>query len=361
MNRKLKVVQYLNQFFGQEGKEDKADMGFLIKKGPIGPGVALQGILGERGEVVATVVCGDNYFVENLNNTPEEGLKLVMPFGPDLFFAGPAFEAGRYGISCGAICKIVQERLGIPAITGMYAENPGVGLYRKDVYICKTQTSAAKMLESLKHMVDLGFRLISKEKGCKLVSGENVPAPSENNYFPRGVVKNEYSPKTAAERGVDMLLSKIRGKPFQTETELPTYQPIKPPAPISDLSSCEIALISDGGLTPKGNPDSFSSRNNTVWAGYEIESLFKEGHSSADYEVVHLGYNPSHVLENANRLVPVDAMRDLEKQGVIKKLHRVFYSTSGNATSYEHCNKIGEGILEELRKNQVDGAILTSA
>ena len=41
--RKFKVVHYLNQFFGQVGQEEKADLPFMVKKGPVGPGMALQG------------------------------------------------------------------------------------------------------------------------------------------------------------------------------------------------------------------------------------------------------------------------------------------------------------------------------
>jgi len=62
--KKLRVVHYLNQFFGQIGAEDKADTGFTVKQGPVGPGLALQNELGDRAEVVATVICGDNYFAK---------------------------------------------------------------------------------------------------------------------------------------------------------------------------------------------------------------------------------------------------------------------------------------------------------
>src|SRR4030042_1718405 len=94
---KLNVVHYLNQFFGQEGQEEKADMKFVVKPGPVGPGLALQKILGEKGQVVATIVCGDNYFAEHMEEAAAEAIKLIAPYNPDLFFAGPAFEAGRYG------------------------------------------------------------------------------------------------------------------------------------------------------------------------------------------------------------------------------------------------------------------------
>ena len=34
----LKIVHYLNQFFGQIGGEDKADIPPRLKKGTVGPG-----------------------------------------------------------------------------------------------------------------------------------------------------------------------------------------------------------------------------------------------------------------------------------------------------------------------------------
>ena len=62
---KIRVVHYLNQFFAQIGGEDKADVGLGFKDGPVGPGRALQQALGDNGEIVATVYCGDNYFAEH--------------------------------------------------------------------------------------------------------------------------------------------------------------------------------------------------------------------------------------------------------------------------------------------------------
>lgn len=357
----LRVVHYLNQFFGQIGQEEKADMGFLVKEGPVGPGLALQKILGERGTIVATIVCGDNYFAEKIETAAEEAFRLIKPFAPDLFFAGPAFESGRYGMSCGAICKQVQAKLGIPAITGMFEENPGVNLYRKEVYICRTDSSALKMAESLNRLVGLAFKLISTEEGSKLVSREYLGRPSEDGYFPRGILKNEYTEKTAAERSVDMLLAKLSGKSFRTEAEGPKVEPIKPPPPIrKDLSQCEIALISDGGLVPRGNPNGLRTRGNILWAHYKIDEMMPEHYTSGNHEIAHGGYFSVHVLEDANRLVPVDIMRELEKEGKIGKLHPFLYSTSGNATIQERCREMGEEIAQELKQWGVDGAIHTS-
>src|SRR5919198_338712 len=51
----LRVVHYLNQFFAGIGAEDKADAPPGHRGGPVGPGRVLQQLLGDRGEVVATV------------------------------------------------------------------------------------------------------------------------------------------------------------------------------------------------------------------------------------------------------------------------------------------------------------------
>jgi len=95
----------------------------------------LQQALGDQGKVVATIICGDSYFNEHVDEALAEVLRMVEQYQPDLFVAGPAFFAGRYGIACATVCKAVQEKFGIPVVTGMYPENPGVDLCKKDVYV----------------------------------------------------------------------------------------------------------------------------------------------------------------------------------------------------------------------------------
>ena len=358
--KKLRVVHYLNQFFGQIGAEDKADTGFTVKKGPIGPGLALQNELGDRAEVVATIICGDNYFAKNPQQAAEEGLKLIEQYQPDLFFAGPAFEAGRYGISCGAICQAVGEKLHIPAITGMYEENPGVEMYRKGAFICKTGSSARDMVNSLKKMTKLALKLVSREIATNLLTQENLPEPDEYDYFLRLILRNEYVEKTAAERSIDKLLAKIKGEPFESEVVLPEFELTEPPPPVKDLSTCEIALVSDGGLVPKGNPDGLSGRGNLRWTTYEIDDFLPEDFKSSDYEIAHTGYFPDEVLGNPSRLVPIDVMRDLVKEGKIGKIHPTFFCTSGNATVSRRCAEMGDEIGAEIKKRGVDAVIFTS-
>ena len=96
-----KIVYYVNQFYGQIGGEEAADQTPIVKEGSVGPAVAMQEALKDIGEVVATIVCGDNYFADHQDEALEEILKVVEEKTPDLFIAGPGFNAGRYGLACG--------------------------------------------------------------------------------------------------------------------------------------------------------------------------------------------------------------------------------------------------------------------
>lgn len=347
--RAIRVVHYLNQFFGGVGGENKADVAPQVRNGPIGPGRALQSALGGQGEIVATVICGDNYFAEKMEAAAEEVIQLLRPYRADVLIAGPAFDAGRYGIACGAVCKAAQDKLGIPAVTGMHEENPGVDLFSRNVYIVKTGETVAGMAEAISRMAGMA---------SKLATNQDVGSPSGGGYFSRGLLVNVMVEKTGAERVVSMLLAKLKGEPFESEVTLPKYNRIEPAPRIEDIRSATIALVTDGGLVPKGNPDRIENRHATRFGAYSVNLV--DPRNRDGYEVVHGGYDEVFVNEDPNRLIPVDVMRDLEKEGVIGKLHDRFYSTSGLASVVKSSEKIGKGIAEQLKAGGVSGAILTS-
>ena len=349
MSPGLKVVHYLNQFFGGIGGEDKAHVGLQISLGPTGPGKAIQNALSDQGEVVATIVCGDNYFAENTDEAVEEVIKMLGPHQPDVVIAGPAFEAGRYGVACGTVCKAVQDKLGIPAVTGMFRENPGVDLFHKDVYIVQTGDSVRTMADAISKMVSIARRLVANQE---------IGKPIDEGYFPRGIVKNEQVERNAAERAVSMVLARIKGEPFEPELELPKFDRVKPAPAIKDLASAKIALVTDGGLVPKGNPDKMEAGKSTRFATYSIKGLNYLG--PGDWEANHSGYDTVFVDQDPNRLVPLDVMGDLEKEGVIGKIQDKIYATAGVATPLDNAANIGQGIAEQLKADGVDAVILTS-
>jgi glycine reductase len=349
MEAKVKVIHYINQFFGQIGGEEKADIAPFFKEGPIGPGLLLKSLLGEKGEVIATIVCGDNYFNDRIEKAKKEVLNLISPYRPDLIVAGPAFNAGRYGIACGEVCKLSKGELGIEAVTGMYTGNPGVELCKNEVYIIETGPSARGMAEAMAKMVQLALRLISKAP---------IGRPQEEGYIPRGIKRNIISKDLASERAIRALLAKIKGEPFHTEIKKPTFDQVLPAPPIDDLSKATIALVTEGGLIPKGNPDHIESHRATRYGRYNLEGisrLDKEG-----FESIHRGYDTTFVNDDPNRLLPVDVMREMEQEGIIGRLYPYFFTTTGVATFVEKSRKIGEGIAQELKESGVAGVILTS-
>ncbi|MBT9160066.1 MAG: Glycine reductase complex component B subunit gamma [Dehalococcoidia bacterium] len=346
---RYRVVHYLNQFFAQIGGEEEVNIPPLIKEGAIGPGRALQQALGEEGEIVATVVCGDSYFAENIEAAAEKVVELVSSYQPNVFVAGPAFNAGRYGVACGASCSAVGEKLGIPVVTAMYEENPGLEIYRKRVYIIPTADSALRMKDAIPRMASLVR---------KLGLGQEIGPPQEEGYFPRGLRVNQFVDRTGAERAVDMLLLKLKGEPFQTEYAMPSFDRIPPSPPIGDLSSATIALVTSGGIVPRGNPDRIESASASKFAKYDIAGL--DDLTGEDYQTVHGGYDPVYANEDPDRVLPLDTMRTLERDGIIGKLYDRYYVTVGNATSVANSERFGKAIAEELKSAGVDGVILTS-
>ena len=126
-----RVVHYINQFFANIGGEEMAHVAPELREGFVGPGLAFNQAWKGEAEIVATIVCGDSHFAEHEKEAKAQILAWVKEKKPDLFIAGPAFNAGRYGYACANVALAVKEELGIPVLTGMYEENPGADLKDK--------------------------------------------------------------------------------------------------------------------------------------------------------------------------------------------------------------------------------------
>lgn len=346
----IRIVHYINQFFAQIGGEEKASYEAELRVGEVvGPGLALQAEFKGEAEIVATIVCGDSYFNENLDKAKADILEMVKSQKPDLFIAGPAFNAGRYGVACGTICAEVQEKLGIPAITGMYVENPGADMFKKDVYMIATKNSAAGMRAAVGKLVPLALKLAKKER---------IGTAEEEGYIPNGVRVNFFEKERGSKRAVDMLLKKLAGEEFVTEYPMPTFDRVEPNPPVKDLSKAKIALVTSGGICPKGNPDHIESSNATRYGEYDITGV---NDLTADtYETAHGGYDPVYANEDADRVLPVDVLRDMEKEGKIGSLHHLFYTTVGNGTAVASAKKFADEYAPKLKEAGVDAVILTS-
>lgn len=344
-----RIVHYLNQFYGQIGGEESAGQEPVMREGAVGPGTGLQSALGEKAQIVATVICGDNYFADHQDAALDRILSMVEKQKPDLFMAGPGFNAGRYGLACGAICHEVKKRFSIPVLTALYPENPGAEMYRSSVYIVKTAISAAGMRPAIAAMEKLAV---------KMLNGDAIGFPEEDGYIAQGYRVNVHTEKNGAERAVDMLLKKLQKEPFVTELPMPVFDRVKPAPAIKDLTRARIAMITSGGIVPQGNPDHIPSANASIFGIYEIgdlDSLTREG-----FMTVHGGYDPVYATEDPNRVLPLDALREIEKEGGIGELYGRYYSTVGNTTAVSSAKRFAEEIAQDMMKNKVQAAILTS-
>ena len=345
----IKVVQYINQFFAQIGGEEMAHVKPEVREGIVGPGVAFNAAFKGEAEIVATVICGDSYFNENLEEAKKVVLDMVKGYNPDVFIAGPAFNAGRYGVACGTIATAVKEELGIPSLTGMYVENPGADMFKDKVYMVPTKNSAVGMRDAVKVMAPLAL---------KLAKGEEIGASVEEGYMPNGIRKNFFDAERGSKRAVEMLIKKLKGEEFVTEYPMPDFDRVAPNPAIKDLSKAKIALVTSGGIVPKGNPDHIESSSASKYGKYDLEGFKRL--SSADHQTAHGGYDPVYANDDPNRVLPVDIMREFEEQGVIGELHRYYYATVGNGTSVANAKGFAAKYAEELKADGVDAVILTS-
>src|SRR5690606_9954219 len=181
----------------------------------------------------------------------------------------------------------------------MAKENPGVDLYRKQLYIVDSGQSVTAMNDAIKRMVAIAR---------KLMAGEEIGAPEEEGYLPRGLLRDGFTDRTSAERLVEMLYLKVTGQPFRSEFEGALFPPVPAPPPVLDLSRAKVAIVTDGGVVPKGNPDGIVGYAAQTWAAYDISQA--DDLKGEDYEVSHGGYDKRYVEMDPDRMVPVDVMRE---------------------------------------------------
>jgi glycine reductase len=336
----VRVVQYVNQFFGGLGGEEAADRPVECRPGAIGPAIGLQQALGERGEVVATIVGGDTYVAEHEAEAAAAIAEGVRSFGADVLVAGPAFSAGRYGLACALAC----QSSGVPSVAAMHPDNPAVDASRRHVFILPTGASAADMRRALARLADFSV---------KLASGQPIGRANAEGYLPRGFRRNEHVERPAARRMLDLLHAKLAGQPFASEIPNQTFEVVSPAPPLVDPTTALLAIVTEAGVVPRGTPDRIKFSAATNWAAYSLDIV-----RAGAVEVVHGGYDASFANDDPNRVLPVDALRDLVAAGEIGGLLERYFVTVGNGTPVETCAAFGAAIAADLEEAGVTGVVL---
>ena len=341
-----RVLFYLNQFFGGIGGEDKADYEPEFRTDIIGPATGIMGGAGDAVEGIGTIIVGDNFFGEKEDEAKAFIAKVIDEQKPDIFVAGPAFNAGRYGFSCAGACQVANEA-GVTCVSGMYEENPGLEYCQSFAWVAQTANAAAKMRKALPIMANLVK---------KLALGEEV-TPDGDKYFAQGRRECIIVEERGSTRAMKMLLARFNDEPFETELPMPSFDVVEPAAPILDLSKATIALATSGGIVPNGNPDRLQSASAQQWNKYDVSELDE---LKGEFYTVHGGFDPVYCNEKADRVAPLDILKELEKEGKIGQVYKYFYTTTGTGTAVANSRQFGEEIGKELKEAGVDGVLLTS-
>src|SRR6266540_6601787 len=337
MSGPLRVVHYVNQFFGGIGGEEQAHVGVTVRAGAVGPGRVLEKALGDGARVEATLVGGDNF----VNERAEEASSVIAAeldrLRPDVLVAGPAFGSGRYGLACALVCKVAQGRE-IPAITAMHPENPGASSARRGIYIVPTGASTTSMQAALDALAPLVRRL---------GRGEALGPAEVDGYLPRGMRRVHDRGRPGYQRALDLLLDKLQGRTYRSEVPYAAPERVPPAPPVADLSRARIAMVTTGGLVRKGNPDKQVSANAVRYHRHTVAEL--ESLSPADWEAYHAGYFNHLVNSNPNYILPLSFLRDLERQGKVGHVHEHIYALPGVSTPVAVSAGHGRSIAADLK------------
>ncbi len=340
----MKIVHYVNQFFAGMGGEDSAGTGPELRDGAVGPGRKLASLLGDEHEIVATAVCGDDYAASH----PEFAAELVTQAkerGAEMIVAGPAFTSGRYGMACARMAAAASEA-GLLGLAAMHPENPGLG-----------EAAGTTVVESgpiSRHMKDSLERLGAA--ALKLAAGEELTA--QDGRIGPVARTNRLAQENAAVRAVALLLTRLGGDKDATEIPLPDFDSVTPAAPVADITDALVALVTEGGFVPAGNPDRLESARASKWVRHSLDGL--DSAESGEFESVHGGFSTQWANADPNRILPLDVAREMEREGAIGRLHGEYLGTTGNGTTVADARRFGMEWAAELRQANIQAVILTA-
>jgi glycine reductase len=351
----IKIVHIVNQFFAGLGGEEKAELPVGVIDGSAGAARALEMKLGREAKIACTIYVGDNYFHEHKDEALAAILNAVRAAEPQVVVAGPAFNSGRYGMTCVEACNAVANELAIPCATAMHEENPGVDAYREfsnaRLYCLPTAETTAGMTDAMNRLAKLAIRLAQSEE---------IASATREGYIGRGIRRIERTEHHGAARAIEMLLKKINDEPFASELPMEVWDDAVPAPALEHVNDRNIAVVTTSGVVPYGNPDKFKTYRNTYWRKYNIAEL-KEL-EPGKWEAVHGGYNVAYMNQNPHYGVPLDALRSLEAEGAIGagKLYPAYYVIPGNQGSPTVMRRIGQEIAADLKKDNVEGVLFVA-
>lgn len=161
---KKKIALILNHVQAGMGSDENAMLPPSGKKAALGPGETLKPMFEDQNcEVVATLFCGDQYYLEHHTEVEKKFVGFAKKFEVDAVLCGPAMQYPNFG-EMSARLAMVFEKHGIPAVASMSVENPATEKYSKQVTIVKMpKKGGIGLQDSFKNMVLVTSKKASNE------------------------------------------------------------------------------------------------------------------------------------------------------------------------------------------------------
>jgi sarcosine reductase len=174
-------------------------------------------------------------------------------------------------------------------------------------------------------------------------------------------VKTVQLEKTAAARGIDMLVAMCTGKPWTGELDVTgTQPPAHKAAPgIADIKKAKIAFVTGGGLVKIGE-EPFAATGNVdgKFKTYDLTGLTYM--DSKVWEFHHGGYTQHWSKADIQREIPLPELRQLLKEGAFGSFDETIYCWSSLGSKWVGSRLVGLGILPLLKAAGVQGVITDS-
>ena len=119
-----------------------------------------------------------------------------------------------------------------------------------------------------------------------------------------------------------------------------------------------MALVTEGGLVPRGNPDRLEWVRASRWLSYGLAGV--DDLAGIGHDVIHGGYDAAWVREDPDRLLPVDVLREMVRDGEVGELLDAYYVTCGNHGILAQMARYAREIAGELRRREVDAVLLVA-
>ena len=135
----MKILLIFDQGLAGAGGKSNPNVGLQIAKGGVGSALMLQPFFEPiGGNVVATLYCGNEYFLAHKEEVVLKMTKMAEKIKPDIVLCGPCFNFYDYALMSAMITEQIQKESDIPVVTIMSQENTEtIEQYKGEIPILK--------------------------------------------------------------------------------------------------------------------------------------------------------------------------------------------------------------------------------